>query len=348
MQFNCFSTDFNCIGDFVKQITKVSGPQVSLDSLQKLENGGKIAKSVDDHQLAHLVGRQTAATFGVDSKSFLLCPMDAFNGGCQHGFFEYVLGKANSPKEAAESICEDIKHQASSKDYFYCYHGVGHGVMMAQGYDLPAALNICDSLSSATGIDGCWQGVFMENVNSAMIGISRPGVFSKTDPLAPCSQVAEKYRRECYINHAGWLMHFFQNDIVQAAQACLRADKNNVSPCTQSLGLMSSNPVWQDSIATSGKESDVAARAWNICSQFPQVTIEDCVTGAVDNLMNFHPQDLKFSQSFCNSSNQYRTMCFQRMGANIRNFSISLQEAKSRCQNLKDSEAKLCLEGAQV
>lgn len=61
--------------------------------------------------------------------------------------------------------------------------------MMAQAYDLPASLAICDSLGDSVGQEGCWQGVFMENVNGAMTGASRPGVFSNEDPLLPCTVI---------------------------------------------------------------------------------------------------------------------------------------------------------------
>ena len=46
----------------------------------------------------------------------------------------------------------------------------------------------------------------MENVNAGMSGRALPGVFKRSDPLAPCDKVGDQYKHECYINHAGWLM----------------------------------------------------------------------------------------------------------------------------------------------
>jgi hypothetical protein len=89
---------------------------------------------------------------------------------------------------------------------------------------------------------GCWQGVFMENVNAGMAGKARPGVFVRDRPLAPCTNVAAQYRHECYINHAGWTVLVSSFDIARAAHVCMRAEGPYRSVCAQSLGLMVTNP----------------------------------------------------------------------------------------------------------
>ena len=103
-------------------------------------------------------------------QAFYLCST-GFNYGCQHGFFEYVLARSESPKAAAGLVCESTDESRGEKFKFYCYHGVGRGIMMAQAYDLQAALDVCDTLPSVMSQDGCWQGVFMENVNAGMDGV---------------------------------------------------------------------------------------------------------------------------------------------------------------------------------
>ena len=49
---------------------------------------------------------------------------------------------------------------------------------MATAYDVQKGLNICDSFGTFRGKDGCWQGLFMENVNAAMRGEARANVAS--------------------------------------------------------------------------------------------------------------------------------------------------------------------------
>lgn len=346
LRFNCQATDSNCISDTLKKVTSSFGPQVGVKLLQRLQKEGKVEKQVDDHQLAHQIGRQTAATFGIDAKAFLLCPMADYNGGCQHGFFEHVLGRTKTAKEAAESICESLGSEFSAKDKFYCYHGVGHGVMMAKAYDLNASLETCNSLSKSIGQEGCWQGVFMENVNGALIGKVRDGIFSNTDPLAPCNSLEEKYQPECFINHAGWLMHYFNNDVSKATRACLNAEKSEA--CLQSVGLMVTNPSWQSNLL-SDQSDDLELNAWRICQKFPISALGQCIIGAVDNLANFNQLDISKSKKFCSLvDKEYQISCFQIIGRNLRNQAVDFQKITPICNELEGDFSKECLKGAGI
>ena len=244
-----------------------------------------MAASADVHQLAHQIGRETARRFGISRASFERCT-SSFNYGCAHGFFEYALGRSSSPQTAAREICESDA-DADSVSRFSCYHGVGHGVLMAKAYDLFAALRICDSLSDAVAQDGCWQGTFMENVNAALRNEARPGIFRREDPFSPCSRVAERYVHECYINHAGWLVHLTGNNLAKAAGLCLRLTSQVGSICAQSLGLMVTNPSWQATLAPSLHGRGLEESAWILCGRFPRALRRDCVIGGLDNLANF-------------------------------------------------------------
>src|SRR5262245_44629085 len=180
----CIRTDWDCARKFLESLADRYGPQAALDVLGVYEREGKIKRALDDQQLSHAVGRATAATFGINAKPFQLCPI-TFNYGCVHGFFEYALGRTATPSAAAATICNSEKSDVLTTR-FSCYHGVGHGVMMARAYDLNRALGVCDTFGDSTAEDGCWQGVFMENVNAAMQNKARPGIFSSKAPLKPC------------------------------------------------------------------------------------------------------------------------------------------------------------------
>ena len=79
----------SCFEENTGEITKEYGPTASLDVLKFLQDSGALEKTVDDHQIAHVVGRDTAKFFGINGEAFLSCPT-SFNYGCQHGFFEYA------------------------------------------------------------------------------------------------------------------------------------------------------------------------------------------------------------------------------------------------------------------
>ena len=124
--FSCASSDSQCVRDYLVKVTDDYGPQASLGVMERLQQEGKVDRSVNDHDMAHSVGRETAKDYGSNFKAFDLCPV-TFNYGCSHGFFEYVLARTDTPKEAATTICES----RSSKDTFLiagftCYLRTGH------------------------------------------------------------------------------------------------------------------------------------------------------------------------------------------------------------------------------
>lgn len=330
---------YDCVKSKIPVLIKSKGPAYTLSQMDQLINERKINPYFDIHQFAHEVGRQSAKIEGVSGQAFLSCSID-FNYGCQHGFFEYALTQADSTEQAANQVCSSLPKNLPSKMQFYCYHGLGHGVMMAQAYDLNQALSVCDSLGS-NGQEGCWQGVFMENTNSAMRNEARDGIFSESDPLAPCNKIENIYKWQCYINHAGYLMKFFRGDFEEATGSCLPAEEKYVSACLQSLGLMVSNQTWQRQIGENPKDEPEFYKS--TCQKFPKGHIEDCVIGTVDNIMNFDQLDITRAGTFCSLVDQdYKKQCWQHVYIGIKNQSTNAKEIQNLCEQFEEKYQSVC------
>ena len=337
----------DCVWAAAAQLTASYGPDIALQALQIYKDSGRAVG--DTHEWAHIVGRQTALTYGYTGQSFLKCPT-SFNYGCMHGFFEEVLGHSGSTRQAVDQICGRLETDKnySDKFKFYCYHGVGHGIMQSYDYDLKTALNLCDGLSSSMAQDGCWQGVFMENANGDLSGKAKPGVFLADDPLAPCDKVLAKYRYECYVNHASHLMKVYANRIKEASAACLGADGQNVQACLLSVGLMAANDTWLPSLrpSTSGP---VIVRAWTLCKEFPLKHVDACVEGVVDYFGQFDELDISRSDAFCKLvDSSLRQTCYQRIGFVVRGQVTSDASVNSKCGELQEIDSAACLEGAKA
>ena len=69
---------------------------------------------------------------------------------------------------------------------YQCVHGLGHGLMIYSGDDLPWSLRTCHKLLTDFDRVSCTGGVFMQNLDTTM-GTSR--YLSKTDPIYPCNAV---------------------------------------------------------------------------------------------------------------------------------------------------------------
>jgi hypothetical protein len=344
--FECASSDTQCVREYLTGVTSEYGPRASLPLLLRLQQERRVDLSVNDHDLAHAVGRETAKNFGSNFQSFDLCPI-TFNYGCPHGFFEYVLSRTDTPKEAASSVCETVGGQKKRllTAGFSCYHGVGHGVMMAQAYDLRESLSTCDTFGSATAQEGCWQGVLMENVNAGMTDRARRGVFSARKPLAPCDTIGKRYKQQCYINHAGWLMRVSNNRVERASGYCLEAGTHR-STCMQSIGLMVTNPAWQANLSPNAGKRPQSKVAWELCSRFPAVGRTDCVIAGIDNLANFDQLNPTRQVAFCAEvSTGLERACYRQIGINLRRRSQDTAMLADRCGQL-DRNRRACLEGA--
>jgi hypothetical protein len=344
--YACAPGDDRCARAYLSRLTRRHGPRAALAVLGELKSSRRVEDSVDDHQLAHVVGRVTAERFGANGRSFQLCP-NQFNYGCPHGFFEFVLGRTGTPKSAATLICESAGRGRVETVKFSCYHGVGHGVMMASAYDLERALGTCNVLPAGAALTGCWQGVFMENVNAAVRDEAREGVFTAREPLAPCAALEPRYRQQCFLNHAGWLVKLAANRIDRASRFCLRAPSPHVGTCMQSLGLMVTNPVWQSALAR--QRGDFAETAWRLCAEFPERGRRDCVVAGIDNLGNFDRLDLRRSRDFCEAvSAGLRRACYTQVGVNVPRQTADSGVVEATCETLAARPARWCLAGAGV
>ncbi len=348
---DCHKNDWPCFENELFGFTMTYGPKAAVDTFTLLKQRNDIPPTVDAHHFVHHIGHHTAMAFGSNLQAFKLCPTD-FDYGCLHGFFQYALSEGGMTEAAAAGICKQLRKDSTALDKtkYECYHGFGHGVMMHEDHDLMKSLAVCDNLRFSLGQDGCWQGVFMENVDVAEEGAWQKGMFSMQDPLAPCDKVEDKYQYECFINHSGWLMKFFGNDMTKGAQACLKAPPAQVDTCLQTLGLLATNPSWQTALLKDDYTPDISENAWRICKKFPHDYVERCVLSALDNLMNSTNVDAPLihrAQNFCQVvDTQFRTDCYKQIGKDLRYLTADTKAAHTACRYLKgDSEQRQCLLG---
>lgn len=161
----------------------------------------------EQHLFGHVFGGALYQVAGIDG--FPVCDT-SLTDGCHHEFIA----------QAMLTIGEDSFAQLGDKCHKYfdeldaigCEHGLGHGLTLWFGYDLPSlrkSLRQCDTISSKSHIRGCMGGVFMEY----HLHTSGDGFIRKEEPAdiyAPCTHLDEKYRRACYFWLPQWWMgaHF--------------------------------------------------------------------------------------------------------------------------------------------
>ena len=354
IKISCPSQALECYEGELFKITDVHGPKAAMDVFAELQKNNEVNEKTDGHHVAHHIGHQIAKSFGPFPETLAMCPKE-YNFGCIHGFFQYSLDAHISKPEVLAPLCQVIEDDphASVKDKVYCFHGLGHGVMMYYKYDMQRALAYCDAFDTVFGRDGCWQGLFMENMNGAFDGNWEETGFSKEDPLLPCSALEEKHQEQCFINHSSWMIDVFDQDYIKAIEACRKApSENSQRACIESITLMVSNPSFQSVFLSPDelKKHSVIENAATICNTFPPDYQDLCVNGAVDNIANFDDLDLTGTEQLCHLVDErLKPHCFKRIGSNLINIAHGKDEMREACNSLKEKEdVQTCLEGANI
>lgn len=345
---NCPAGDEACMEKNILAITDDYGPVEAIGTLTEMIGKGVLKGRSDYHDFVHRIGRKTAKKFGLNPEGFFLCPVD-YNYGCQHGFFEQALVEEPDATKAAEKVCDpSLMKDKPLKFLFYCYHGVGHGIMMAKAYDLRTSLDVCEEFTGEAQRSGCYQGVFMENVVGFQNGTARTGSFSETDKLAPCNALEKQYRLQCYLNHGGYLAGIAGSGVgavERATQPCLEADPADISPCIQSVALNATNPGWQAALAPE-PSGDLIKDAVAICSLFPTAYITDCIVAGVDNLANFDRSNTVNMAAFCAAvGDPYKERCYREIGAAVKNELPAGATAETVCDPMPEEYRAACRTG---
>ncbi len=135
---------------------------------QKLVTDPAVEK--DCHRIAHFIGSASLERFhGNVAKTFAqgssLCVSGYYHGILERAFLG-ITNKAGLERKARGLCLADGIRRRGFLDY-QCRHGLGHGLMIQSGYDLPLALDICARLGTGWDQKACASGAFMENINTA-------------------------------------------------------------------------------------------------------------------------------------------------------------------------------------
>lgn len=244
------------------------------------------------HNLAHWIGTEIYNQLGMTGLS--TCD-EAFSYGCYHGFFIKAFEKEGKGLyDSGDKNC--YGDGTDQLKYGGCIHGLGHGVLYLNGYDLnglKSALMDCETLKTESSRDGCNNGVFMEyntrTMQSLDSGEIRPKIFDPENPLNPCDQLEQKYQPDCYYELPAWWAGAMHGDYKQMAKLCdTAATKESQIACYGGVGRMA--PLAD---AYAGK------KVIEICQNFTQEAAKSiCIEKAIEVLLGVGKTD---SIALCDS-----------------------------------------------
>jgi hypothetical protein len=228
--------DHSCIQQAFGNIAYRQGVKRAL-LLFEHELARRASVKQDCHRIVHTIGAAALERFRGDVARTFAAGSATCASGYYHGVLErsFVGVKTRAGLvDVARSLCvADTIRPRGFLDY-QCRHGLGHGLMIQGGYDLPLALETCERLQTGWDAVACYGGAFMENATTLWGYRSR--WLDEEDPLSPCEEIAERHRRWCYLRAPTRIVAFERQDVRAVARTCASLPAEYAEPCLRGLG----------------------------------------------------------------------------------------------------------------
>lgn len=177
---------FPQLSDYFSEVAEEEGAMAAYAQLRV----ALLPPGVDVHLLGHLVGDILYKQRGAEA--ITLCT-DEFRNACSHTI---VIGTLLEKGPGSFGEIADLCRRApgGSGAYTMCFHGLGHGVLAYNEYELPLAVEMCKKTGdSSKGREyaECIGGAIMEmiaGVHDRQVWEAKAAKYFKSDdPLYPCT-----------------------------------------------------------------------------------------------------------------------------------------------------------------
>lgn len=349
-----------CYGGLLSEQLKtqgIAGAVATLDALSARDS--YVAEH--SHEFAHGIGIEGYQRYPDIVPAFLACG-DGSASGCRHGFMQaYLESRHEISAPELQALCRPLQKAEFSRSLlFQCIHGVGHGLTMFRGHELPAALRDCDLLATSWDQTSCYGGVFMEvfvNATSPhhpatqLASSSHHHHAAETfraidpkDPLYPCSIVGQKYLYACYQIQTSVILHLNGGNIGRTAKVCDRAPADMRGSCYESLG--------RDITAYAARDPRKTA---DLCAKGSTQYRPACYAGAAKSLVNWSAttegalEMCRILRTDTSASWNEGMSCYKALGEAIATMTVDLPEREEQCLRAQLPAAiAACREGAQL
>jgi hypothetical protein len=319
----CNLDDRPCVEQAFGNLTYREGAKVALARFDAM-----IAKpgpvEANCHRIAHMIGSASLArlngkvgqAFAEGSSS---CWSGYYHGILEHAFLEL---KTFEPKEVAalsQRLCADPEVRRVSWLAYQCVHGLGHGLMLTSGLDLPLSLEICNLLATDWDQQSCKGGVFMENINASYGTKSQ--WLKDSDLVYPCNAIKEKDKLYCYLMVTSRILNANGYNWDATAKLCADGEKNWVKTCFRSYGRDASGSSRTDNAEILRKCQISASRGGML----------GCIIGAAADITANDTSGARTAQ-FCETvPDEFRSVCYWSLGTVSGGFKVSSEERRADC-----------------
>jgi cytochrome c553 len=290
----------------------------------------------DCHQISHWVGHAGLLYYKNDAGTALSHGAMTCNSGYYHGVLQLALAGLPKSKVVKKSqhLCDARAVNVDDFLLYQCVHGLGHGLMIYSGDDLPWSLSTCHKLLTSFDRVSCTGGVFMQNLDTTM-GVSK--YLSNKNPIYPCNIVKEQDKVYCYLMVTSRILTLDGYNWKKTAGWCRKAESGWVATCFQSMGR-----------DASGATQYIAKNTIQLCS-YAGKNEDECLYGASRDYANNYAGG-KEASVLCNDGpKRYRGYCYEGIGTILGAINRETEQRKSACDTVSPKRYLAdCYRGAAI
>lgn len=329
--------DHECLQQAFGNIAYYEGPDAAFEAVAtQLAPKGPI--EADCHRIVHYIGSASLARYDLNvAKAFAegstLCASGYYHGILERSFTG--IETKTQLAEVARSLCTGAGFRRYGFLDHQCRHGLGHGLMIQSGYDLPLASSICSRLQTGWDEVACLGGTFMENATTKF-GY-RSAWLDDEDPLYPCEVIAAPLRNACYSRAPYRVVELNGRVFSQAARLCAGVPERWAVPCFRGYG----REVW-------GEAQRNPAKIVALC-RLADKRQGDCLYGAARATADSAGTvGLRRASTLCSlAPASARAGCLGGLGAIVGLLYPSERARRSACVRWSGGDADACMLGAR-
>jgi hypothetical protein len=325
--------EFRCLEQAFGNLAYYTGPKATLRVFDRMMLSDK-AVDGNCHRIVHSIGSASLARYdGNVAKAFAEGSASCWSG-YYHGILERAFLDADRDELGSISrrLCDDEDIRTTKYLAYQCVHGLGHGLMIYTGYNLPVSLDVCDALATPWDQNSCSGGVFMENISSTYGVKSR---WLKDDDLVyPCNAVAKRHKYYCYMMLTSRVLEANGYDWKPTADLCTTVERDWIEICFQSLGRDASGATRQE-----------AGKILKLC-RLGGEWMGECVYGAARDITANDSGTRRSIQLCSRAPIEIRARCFDGIGTILADLSVSDSQTRKACAAVTKRYFRACIRGA--
>ncbi|MFZ2522241.1 MAG: hypothetical protein WAX44_00040 [Minisyncoccia bacterium] len=353
---------FDELTAYFKKLAEEKGGRYAFQVLKVAELG----ENIDLHLLGHEVGNVLYKQEGISA--ITACDND-FRNACSHsvviGIFE------DNGETALKDIAEACKKAPGGIGaYTMCFHGLGHGILSYEGYDMEKASKICQKTGTAEyGYNEsaqCISGTVMEIIGGGFHDRDiwtdqRIKYLDKNKPLSLCQKdfIPENAKSFCYDYLTPFLFEAVganigsptDEDFKKAFKICDSIPLNQAGyrdACFGGFGkefngLVQGRDIRMDSVNSISKEKLGKIHDW--CMLTDKVDDQkSCIIHAMNSLYWGGENDKMVPINFCTVSRteELRGLCFSNLNGSVSYYIKDRNYRVDYCSKIPENYKEEC------